>query len=196
MPITPLTPFTVYLRLGGCRLEVASYTEAGLTLTREASLKVTTDELRRGRLTPASLVLCADDTAIRYSVMVRLASRSTGPVEVALAELPSEARLRLRHASAGQGPAPRESLTGAARPDVADAADSRRLALPGSASVNELTRKRRERFDGQHPPRDGASGAADQAVVVAGDVLGAGIVALAFTTAVLVVLALAYALNA
>jgi len=92
-----LSPLSATLLIGSRAFPALSFSEAGLTLPPSAA-----DALRgagRGERLAAVLRLDGGTACDHYPVVFRVASRGGSLVEVALVELPPQARLRMRHAS-------------------------------------------------------------------------------------------------
>lgn len=197
---TPLSPLFVFVRLAGRRFLAVDYSEAGLTLPADILATPPFQEARRGCVAAATLDLCADGATDAYPVALRVAAVTPAGVEVAFAELPAQARLRLRHnarlAEAEMTAAPAGELTaeiemlshGSAATHERGVAGGRRLILPGSAAVLRETAERRAGFCLATRPAPARSPASD-VDAVARLAISRAIAALAVGTTILLLLA-------
>jgi hypothetical protein len=197
---TPISPLFVFIRIAGRRLLAAEYSEGGLTLPADILAAPPFQEARRGAVAAATLELCADGGTDAYPVALRLAAVTPAGVEVTFADLPAQARLRLRHnarlaesdlaaAPAGEAVAELEQITlspgtAAAR----EASSGRRLILPGSAALLQATAERRASLRLAQRPAPAPSPAVDVGQAARVVVLRA-IAALAVGTVVILLLA-------
>jgi hypothetical protein len=143
----PFPPLSIFLEIGGASIPAQSFSESGLSLVPGSVPAASREALRSGSHVQAYIRLEADGCSDRYSVTVRLASRTTAMIEVAFRELPSEARLRLRHATRSMAEVENalEKEESAAEGDPAGKhlGNGRRLALGESHSVWGRTVARR-----------------------------------------------------
>lgn len=188
----PIGPLSVTLIVGDQRFIADSFSESGLALPGAANgaFGVPTRSSQRRR---AVLRLDADGHSDEYDVEVRVATCSPECVEVSLAELPPQARLRLRHARDWDSPIRRDANpAGTSAQDSvrsSEEAAARRLILSESLGVLNVTNGRRGE-DIWH-----CAAPILEAHVMTRAYLNRALAALAATTLVLIVMAIVLILS-